>query len=419
MQGSKRSEERRNDDVNDAPNTTTNTHEEERWNHFTAPLTQEPLSHKRYEAPSSSSSSTPTSDLLSTPSVFSDLERSQTVDRFSTIFMERMEEAMSSGKLSKAWQSSSSGVAGDVVGIGSSLFSWMFTDHTPDHANLNTNQGYYTTKTINPADYASEKRMIEPHFTPFVWGSSCMMVTLFSLRLGRWYQGGGQAVGRTLTNSVNRTTSNHAQRTATTTNNNLKSLKDVRHAQHHQSHSIRGGGGGNSGPFNSTRKKELTNELMASLNTVPVDMALSMLIGISTTIFLTSPSNLMKDLSDAPLVEGKSALAEELCLPFGEEMRNMNGLYHTYTIYNANNTGNGNRNDNMPAQRQVVPYSNLWKEENLGDFDSLRSIRDFVLNCHEREEFAKRTIAPDSDTALSEQELLELKIPPPGISPNI
>jgi len=246
-----------------------------------------------------------------------------------------------------------------------------------------------------------------------------MMVTLFSLRLGRWYQGGGQAVGRTLTNSVNRTTSNHAQRTATTTNNNLKSLKDVRHAQHHQSHSIRGGGGGNSGPFNSTRKKELTNELMASLNTVPVDMALSMLIGISTTIFLTSPSNLMKDLSDAPLVEGKSALAEELCLPFGEEMRNMNGLYHTYTIYNANNTGNGNRNDNMPAQRQVVPYSNLWKEENLGDFDSLRSIRDFVLNCHEREEFAKRTIAPDSDTALSEQELLELKIPPPGISPNI
>jgi len=412
MRGSKRSEERRNDDVNDAPNATTNTHEEERWNHFTAPLTQDPPSRKRYESPSSSP--TPTSDLLSTPSVFSDLERSQTVDRFSTIFMERMGEAMSSGKLSKAWQSGSSGVGG----IGSSLFSWMFTDHSADYANTNANmdEGYSTPKTINPADYAAEKRMIEPHFTPFVWGSSCMVVTLFSLRLGRWYQGGGQAVGRTLTSSVNRTASNHAQRTAATSNNNAKSLKDVRHAQHYQSHST---SGGNSSPFNSTRKKELTNELMASLNTVPVDMALSMLIGISTTIFLTSPSNLMKDLSDAPLVEGKSALAEELCLPFREEMRNVNGLYHTYTLYNANNVGNGNRNDTMPDQRQVVPYSNLWKEENLGDFDSLRSIRDFVSNCHEREEVARRMIAPDGDTALSEQELLELKIPPSGISPSI
>jgi hypothetical protein len=34
----------------------------------------------------------------------------------------------------------------------------------------------------------------------------------------------------------------------------------------------------------------------------------------------------------------------------------------------------------------VVPYSELWKDENLGGYGSLRAVRDFVANCREREE---------------------------------
>ncbi|KAL7528231.1 hypothetical protein ACHAXR_002339 [Thalassiosira sp. AJA248-18] len=360
---------------------------QEEWNHFTTPLstTHEPL-------PS------PTKDdkkpKYSTPSVFSDLERSQTVDKFMKIFMERIGNVMSSGKLSQAWQGSNVSTVGGGGG-GSSMFSWLLTDYSPEAKT--TNRQTQQQKIINPDDYAAERKMIHPHLTPAIWGSSCMIVTLFSMRLGRWYQ------GRSLGSSVNK--ASHASSISSSKSTNaVKSLYDVRHAKNHHHQSDNG-----KNPFDS--RKELTNNLKASLNTLPVDMALSMLVGISTTLFLTRPDYLMKDVSNAPLLPGKSALAEELCLPFREEMKRVNTMFHTYTPYNANSK------DTMPVQRQVVPYSDLWREENLADFDSLRAIRDFVINCHEREKAAKQAMALVDDNDVSEQELMEVKIPPPGISP--
>lgn len=347
------------------------TPKEEQWNHFATP----PLNPTSKPSPPLFENATPK---YSTPSVFSDLERSQTVDRFGNIFMERMGAIMSSGKLSQAWQSSSGGI---------SMFSWLFTDYSPDKMQ---------TQTINPDDYASERKMIQPHLTPMIWGTSCMMVTLFSLRLGRWYEGTKYTtVAKTLGSSVNRGSQRPTQ-------NNVKSFQDVRHITQNRSHND-----GNS-PF----RKELSKNLMSSLNTLPVDMALSMLIGISTSIFLTRPRYLMKDLSNAPLLEGKSVLAEELCLPFREETKNVNEMFHTYTLRNNNDATTSN--EDMPVLRQVAPYSALWKDENCADFDSLRSIRDFVINCQEREKVAKQMNIADIE--MSEQELLEVKIPPPGIS---
>ena len=111
-----------------------------------------------------------------------------------------------------------------------------------------------------------------------------------------------------------------------------------------------------------------------------------MLTTISTTIFLTRPHYLMRDFAKSPIVEGKSVLAEELCRPFSEEMKNINSRAYTYTPYYNDGNKDGK---NARQQRRVVPYSELWKDENLGEFDSLRAIRDFVVNCHERERRAK------------------------------
>ena len=73
---------------------------------------------------------------------------------------------MSSGKLSKAWgqqQPLTRGGHGQCV------------THNNNHND-------------DDDDYASEQRWLMPHLTPLVWGGTCMAVTLFSLRFGRWYQ---------------------------------------------------------------------------------------------------------------------------------------------------------------------------------------------------------------------------------------
>lgn len=363
------------------------TQDDGQWNHFTTPLdpTREPPSSLIDKDSERSKYS------IMTPSFFSDLERSQTVDRFANIIMERIGGVMSSGKLSKAWQSSGGG--------GSSTFSWLLTDYSSEANSTNQDQ----SKKINPDDYAAERTMIKPHLTPMLWGSSCVVLSLFSMRVGRWYQ--GRYVGRTL--SRNKSQTSHMNSSSKPTSNNMKSIQDIRRSVPHESYSSHSTS--NQSPF----RKELTNSLMSSLNTLPVDLALSMLFGISTTVFLTRPHYLMKDLASTPLLEGKSVLAEELCVPFREEMKNVNGQVHIYTSpYNNGNT------DTSVERRHAMPYSDLWKDENLGEFDSLRAIRDFVSNCHEREKVAKKMIDDDAGDA-SEQELMEMKISPDLFSGDI
>lgn len=357
---------------------------QEEWNHFITPLdpTREPPLPLKLDDNDVSSAK-----LNTAPSLFSDLERSQTVDRFANIFMERIGNVMSSGKLSQAWQSSSSS------GGYSSTFSWLLTDYSSDANNTNSEN---QSKRINSEDYAAERRLMKPHLTPMLWGSSCVFLSLFSMRVGRWYQ--GRYVPRTLRSS-NKTSHVSSQGP---TNNNVKSLQDIRHSkQHPPTYTTQNN---SKSPF----QKELQNSLMSSLNTLPVDMALSMLFGISATIFLTRPHYLMKDLSDTPLLEGRSVLAEELCVPFCEEMTKVNDQVHTY-ITPYNNV----RDETMGVERrQVMPYSDLWKDENLGGFESLRAIRDFCSNCQEREKVAKKkTIDDDFDAGdVSEQELMEMTI---------
>jgi hypothetical protein len=115
------------------------------------------------------------------------------------------------------------------------------------------------------------------------------------------------------------------------------------------------------------------NALLSNLSTLPVDLAISLLVGISTSIFLTRPEDLLQDVSKAPLLQGKSVLREELCPPFIREMEQINRGYHTYTPSNAD------------EKKQIVSFQDLWKDENIGDFATLKAIRDFVANCHRAE----------------------------------
>ena len=349
------------------------------WNHFTTPLN--PTSQS--SPPPLDTKPTTYNNNNTTPSIFSDLERSQTFDKFANIFMECIGNAMSSGKLSAAWQergdsNGSDGTGGSGSG---SIFSLLLTDYSPDAKDKNKNNSKAAaSEQINPNDYRAERDMMTPHFTPIVWGSSCMVITLVSLRLGRWYQ--GRYVNTAFNSSTSSRMNNYT--TSKSTNNNIKhqNIQDVRqtNAFHNNTTSF------------DPRKEEATNKLFSSLSTLPVDMALSMLTGISTTIFLTRPHYLMRDFAKSPLIEGKSVLAEESCRPFSEEMKNINSRLYTYTpYYNVIQQANNSNEDGKNAiqQRRVVPYSELWKDENLGEFDSLRAIRDFVVNCHERERRAK------------------------------
>ena len=285
---------------------------------------------------------------------FSDLERSQTLDRFVKIVVDRT--ATLAERLAESW--------GNGRGGGGSLFSRLGG-----------------SKCLDRGGYAAERDLIRPHLTPLIWGSGCMVITFFSFRLGRWH------AARTPTSGIRATRSVGATRSAS-------SLQDTRRARPNRG----------SNPFDPG--KEQADRAMSNLSTVPVDAALSMLLGMSTALFLTNSSALMDDAARTPLLEGRSVLAEELCVAFREEMEAVNRSPRACAPQSVA----------APAHRCVVPYADLWKEEHLRDADGLRAVRDFVTNCRARERVV-RQIAEAGGEAASEQEAMEAWIDPPGIRP--
>ena len=295
---------------------------ESQYNHFTAPFKSMMTAQGRDATtiPSSTSSSS------SSSSTITNYERSKTFDRFANIFMERMGEVMSSGKLSQAWRRSCEG-GGDGAHNGSS-------------------------------SYALERDMVKPHITPIVWGSSCVLVTLFSMRCGRWYQ---QQQLRSLwrTSSGGTMTGVSTTTTSTMRQRHPSLLDDVRVS----------GMKSRQNNFNNTGSGTTSGGSTIIDMTIPVDISLSLLFGISTTIFLSDKQRLLHDFAHAPLVEGRSVLAEELCMPFQKEIME----------------------NNKDDDATITSSEELFQhDENLGDFDSLRAIRDFVIHCHMREKRIQR-----------------------------
>lgn len=356
------------------------------------------------------------------PSVFTDLERSETVDRFANIFVKRMNDALSSGTLAKAWRV---GARGD--------------DEEEKGGGMNFGDAVATEK-IRPSDYRAERKMIQAHLTPFIWGSSCMVITLFSLRFGRWYHGsGGGAIGtgkganvfsqafpRSWTSASRGNSRQNVEKTIR--KDDVTKLEDLRQNPFrktpHGTH-----GNSSTTPTTATPSDFNANHNpLEGLQTLPVDLAVSILVGTSTTLFLSDSSALMKDFSHAPLVSGRSVLSEELCEPFVEEMRRVNRRDYTY------NRVVGDDGCGKTKKKEVVSYRELWKEENLGEFESLRAVRDFVENCQRRKMVARKILGErkmteeeegdgkDLDLGVGECEYenwKDVSIPYPGVSPSL
>ena len=367
----KQLQEKRSDDTTVPASTTDNDggqsskNDDDSWNHFITPL--KPIMSPAATITSEETMNTIKEEETTTTqtqkkqkSMFSDLERTQTIDRFGHIFMNQMGNVMSSGKLTSAWGSNGNDDGRKSQRSSTSMFSWLFVDYSPN-AIKKQQQHDEEREIVNPNDYAAERRMITPHLTPFVWGTSCVVVTLASIRLGRWYQ--GRMIGRAATSSSSSSSLyNRSNRTTSAIERNrLHDLRSNKSTQGYGQYNDNM----NMGNHPSSYQK---NALLSNLSTLPVDLAISLLVGISTSIFLTRPEDLLQDVSKAPLLPGKSVLREELCVPFTQEMDIINRGYHTYT--------------GADEKKQIVSFQDIWKDENIGDFATLKAIRDFVANCH-------------------------------------
>ncbi|KAL3793698.1 hypothetical protein ACHAWO_000508 [Cyclotella atomus] len=338
--------------------------------HFLTPLTDDSL--QKYPPFNTSRHQSPA---VLTPSVFTDTERTHVLDRFTKIFTAKIGDAISSGKLSQAWQRGSGGSRG----------SWLTTDYSKIYKTSTSNS---SDSIVNARDYEAERDMIQPHLTPFIWGMTFSAVTLFSLRLGKWYQGRKMLLTNTTTTTGTIPPAKYNNVAMSEIKRDASRMQDLRHTRHDYSTYTTTNSNTTNNPFQASSSMQTIENLLS----LPIDMALSLLIGISTTIYLTRPKVLLQDLSSSPLLSGKSVLSEELCKPFREEMETVNREFHTY------NTNHGYKDESGQnvQKKGVISYSELWKEENLCEFDSLRAVRDFVANCRERDERIRRRSVEES-----------------------
>jgi hypothetical protein len=283
------------------------------------------------------------------------------------------------------------------------------------------------TGTIDPTRndddyYAAERDAMTPHLTPLVWGCGCAFVTLSSLRFGRWYRGGGGGWGGYVVGGYGGgggavRSSRGAGAGGYVRNDGVvdRVVVDGSFAGRSSGRRIASAADARPAPQDVRRvvaertaacgvhDDDGAANAMHGLGTLLVDVALSLLFGMSASVFLTRRDVLMDDFVSVPLLDGESVLVEEFCGPFGVEMEAVNdrvlrvrgrrALTRRTNDDDASDhadVGGSGRVERAAAaaeaeEEEEVPYSELWKDENLGGFDSLRAVRDFVVNCRERE----------------------------------
>lgn len=104
--------------------------------------------------------------------------------------------------------------------------------------------------------------------------------------------------------------------------------------------------------FEKIQNQKSQKEKLGDLASVPVDMILSLLVGLSASLFLTDDEKLKKDFSNTPLVKGRSLIAEEFC-------------------------------DDYRKEFQKISPSILQSKEAM-ESSSMRAIQNFVHNCEQR-----------------------------------
>jgi len=167
-------------------------------------------------------------------------------------------------------------------------------------------------------DYVAEHRIVEVHYRPFVWGIGSALVTFAGFRFSK-----------------------------------ISSLRP-------------GGKLYNFFGWNGNKKVPPSNYVLSQtennaeqLNkalSIPLDLALSLLIGGSASLFLFEKDRAMRDMAGLPLVQGRSLVSDTLCKDFISEHKKMS--------------------------------SQFWDRDH-SDFPSLDAINVFVVNCKKRDSFEK------------------------------
>jgi hypothetical protein len=99
---------------------------------------------------------------------------------------------------------------------------------------------------------------------------------------------------------------------------------------------------------NKTRKDKLSDA-----TSIPADIFLSMIVGVSSALFLSDEEKIKDDLAQMPLIQGRSLVSEELCTDFIKEYE------------------------------KVLPQ--LWTSNEAKENTSMQAIRCFVTNCQKRQ----------------------------------
>ena len=171
-------------------------------------------------------------------------------------------------------------------------------------------------------DYALEKTLIKECYRPFMWGmaSTCLCFVTFRVTGTTWFRQLRQSVMPTST----RTTSISTKPPPVPEVKQWKSY--------------------------SERVMEEQRDKLNDAFSLPTDLLLSVMIGLSVTGITTRPSVLKRDFENAPLLPGKSLVSKYLCT-------DMTKLYN-----------------------RVDP--SLWEKED----GTLEALRNFALNCGKRDQ---------------------------------
>lgn len=180
----------------------------------------------------------------------------------------------------------------------------------------------------NAALYATELRIVRDHYTPFMWGIGCAVVTFASFRVSRHYRHrlDLQKKGKSRTGAA-----------------------AIRSEQ----------------AFGQDQERKF--KLMEQTISVPVDLILSLAVGCSATLFLSDADKMRHDFSRIPLVKGRSLLSDELCADFSKESHRFSAIMNSSR--HQNRSLDAIREFVSNCRKRAAYEDQLRKERNLTSND--------------------------------------------------
>lgn len=144
--------------------------------------------------------------------------------------------------------------------------------------------------------YRAEKKIITEHLEPFYWGAFVTIFLFGTFRVSgsRWYARFRE------TSNFHTGRNNHKLATGNTpsTSSNLQQQQQQKLPEWKSYLDQR-----------ADKEKHMRDEALR----LPTDLLVSLMCGFSSIIWLSKPSQMKKDLAEAPLVSGKSVVSEFLC----------------------------------------------------------------------------------------------------------